>query len=60
MMIGYRHTKQSSKLLRWFRPELQLVPEDFRLAGRELARAVMSAIDGVDPAQLQTIATPRG
>jgi LacI family transcriptional regulator len=51
-------TKQSSKLLRWFRPQLQLVPEDFRLAGRELAKAVMSAIEGVDPTRLQTIATP--
>jgi LacI family transcriptional regulator len=51
-------TKLSSKLLRWFRPELMLVEEDFRLAGRELARAVMGAIAGRPPAELQTLGSP--
>lgn len=51
-------TKQSSKLLRWFRPELHLVQEDFRLAGRELARAVMGVVAGGDPASLQHIVGP--
>ncbi|MCV0396562.1 MAG: LacI family transcriptional regulator [Rhizobiaceae bacterium] len=53
-------SKQSTKLLRWFRPELRLVEEDFRLAGRELANAVMKAIDGADPAGLQSLANPSG
>lgn len=53
-------SKQSSKLLRWFRPELRLVEEDFRLAGRQLARAVMGAIAGKDTSELQTIAVPAG
>jgi len=51
-------TKQSSKLLRWFRPQLMLVEEDFRLAGRELARAVMGAIAGREACELQTVAEP--
>lgn len=51
-------SKQSSKLLRWFRPGLQLFEEDFRLAGRELARAVMGAIAGKDACELQTVAMP--
>jgi LacI family transcriptional regulator len=51
-------TKQSTKLLRWFRSELQLVEEDFRLAGRELASAVLRAIEGEDPEQLQSLVTP--
>ena len=34
-------SKQSSELLHLFRPELHVVNEDFRLAGRELAHAVM-------------------
>lgn len=51
-------SKQSTKLLRWFRPALGLVEEDFRLAGRELAAAVIRAIDGADPAGLQSLAKP--
>ncbi|MBX3574386.1 MAG: substrate-binding domain-containing protein [Mesorhizobium sp.] len=53
-------TKQSSKLLRWFRADLRLVGEDFRLAGRQLALAVMGAIAGKSASELQTIAVPAG
>lgn len=51
-------TKQSTRLVEMFRPELLVVNEDFRLAGRELARAVKACIDGADPATLQTLYVP--
>ena len=49
-------TKQSSKLVQMFRRELMVVNEDFRLAGRELARAVIGSINGAAPEKLQTLA----
>lgn len=52
-------TKQSSKLVQMFRRELMVVDEDFRLAGRELARAVIASIGGADPRGLQTLAVPK-
>jgi LacI family transcriptional regulator len=51
-------TKQSSKLVQMFRRELLLVNEDFRLAGRELARAVKASIAGADARDLQTLYVP--
>jgi LacI family transcriptional regulator len=51
-------TKQSSKLVQMFRRELMVVSEDFRLAGRELSRAVIGSIGGISPRQLQTLAAP--
>jgi len=51
-------TKQSSKLVQMFRRELMVVNEDFRLAGRELGRAVIRSIGGADPRSLQTLAAP--
>lgn len=51
-------TKQSSKLVQMFRRELMVVDEDFRVAGRELARAVIGSIAGADPRGLQTLAVP--
>jgi LacI family transcriptional regulator len=51
-------SKQSSPLLHLFRPALLVVNEDFRLAGRELARSVLGWIDGADPAALQSLAKP--
>jgi len=51
-------TKQSSRLVQMFRKELFVVDEDFRLAGRELARAVLERIDGAPPETLQTLFKP--
>lgn len=51
-------SKQSSKILQLFRPQLLVVNEDFRKAGAELARLVMASIDGAAAADLQTLATP--
>lgn len=49
-------TKQSSRLVQMFRRELMVVNEDFRLAGRELAKAVIASIGGRDARSLQTLA----
>jgi LacI family transcriptional regulator len=51
-------TKQSSRLVQMFRRELLVVNEDFRLAGRELARAVLGRIEGRPVGELQTLALP--
>jgi LacI family transcriptional regulator len=53
-------TKQSSRLVQMFRRELLVVSEDFRLAGRELARAVLGRIEGRPAETLQTLAVPEG
>lgn len=50
--------KQSMNILPWFRPQLHVINEDFRLAGRELARAVLRRIEGEDPLRLQTLSRP--
>jgi LacI family transcriptional regulator len=51
-------SKQSAKLLHLFRPQIHVVNEDFRLAGRELARSVLGRIDGLDVRSLQSLALP--
>jgi LacI family transcriptional regulator len=51
-------SKQSSELLHLFRRELLIVNEDFRLAGTELARAVLGWIGGAAPGSLQTVVKP--
>lgn len=51
-------TKQTSQLLQWYRPEMIIVNEDIRHAGRELARALMRAIDGAAPKDLQMLVGP--
>jgi LacI family transcriptional regulator len=51
--------KESFGLLRMFRPEIQVVHEDFRAAGQGLAEAVLRAIDGVPAAELQYLDVPR-
>ncbi len=48
-------SKESSTILKWFRPAMITSYEDVRLAGRELARAVLAKIDGADAANLQSI-----
>ena len=51
-------SKQSAKLLHLFRPELHVVNEDVRLAGRELARSVIALIDGAPAQSLQSLSLP--
>ena len=51
-------TKQSSDLMHLFRPQLLVVNENFRLAGSELARAVLALINGAAPGSLQSLAAP--
>ena len=51
-------SKQSFRLLPLFRPEMHVVNEDFRHAGRELARAVLGAIAGVPLVTLQSLVVP--
>lgn len=51
-------SKQSSRLLHMFRPQLHVVNEDVRLAGRELARAVIRRIAGTPVDELQSMSLP--
>lgn len=51
-------TKRNSQLLAWFRKDLLTIGEDFRIAGRDLAIAVMARIEGKEPTGLQTLAKP--
>ena len=53
-------SKQPADLLRFIRPEVMTVDEDIRLAGRELAKAVLGRIEGIAPEQLQSICMPDG
>ncbi len=50
-------SKQSSfDMLKWFRPGLNVIDEDFREAGRDLARKVLARIEGTPAEDLQTLA----
>jgi LacI family transcriptional regulator len=51
-------SKQSFRLLPLFRPELHVVNEDVRLAGRELARAVLGSIAGARLDTIQSLVVP--
>jgi LacI family transcriptional regulator len=51
--------KQGTPILNWIRPDIIAVYEDVRQSGRELAKAVIARIDGVDPGLLQSISEPR-
>lgn len=51
-------SKQASRLLHLLRPQIHVVNEDVRLAGTELARAVMARIDGKPVAALQSLSQP--
>ncbi len=53
-------TKQSTKLVQMFRPQLLVVDEDFRLAGRELARALIGSIENRPVKELQSLSVPSG
>lgn len=51
-------SKESHMLLQWLRPEVVTMREDIRLAGRELAKAVIARIEGIAPEDLQTLSYP--
>ncbi|MBO3760515.1 substrate-binding domain-containing protein [Ciceribacter sp. L1K23] len=51
-------SKQGLPILNWIRPEIITALEDVRLAGRELAKAVIARIDGISPDLLQSISQP--
>jgi LacI family transcriptional regulator len=51
-------SKQASRLLHLLRPQIHVVNEDVRLAGSELARAVMARIAGAPVAALQSLSRP--
>ncbi|MCX7305634.1 MAG: LacI family transcriptional regulator [Hyphomicrobiales bacterium] len=51
-------SKQSAKLLHMFRPEIHVVNEDVRKAGRELARSIIALIGGAPAASLQSLSQP--
>ena len=51
-------SKQSAPILNWIRPEIITAYEDVRHAGREMAKAVIARIDGVEPELLQSISKP--
>lgn len=51
-------SKQPSDILPWIRPEIIAANEDFRLAGRELAKALLDRIADRETERLQTISAP--
>jgi LacI family transcriptional regulator len=51
-------SKQSVPILNWIRPEIITAQEDVRHAGREMAKAVIARIDGVEPELLQSVSQP--
>lgn len=53
-------SKQPADLLRFMKPEIMTVAEDIRLAGRELAKAVIGRIEGVPAERLQSVSLPDG
>lgn len=48
-------SKQSINFLERFRSEIDVIPEDCRMAGRDLATAVVKSIDGTPATELQTL-----
>jgi LacI family transcriptional regulator len=51
-------SKEPHMFLQWLRPEVMTMREDIRLAGRELAKAVIARIEGNPPEELQTLSYP--
>ncbi len=51
-------SKVPSDFLRWLRPEVMTMYEDIRIAGRELAKAVIGHIEGHPPETLQSLSQP--
>ena len=50
--------KDSFGLLSHFRPELFVIPEDFRVSGNHMIRMVQAIIEGDDPKDHQILETP--
>ncbi|MBL1435715.1 MAG: LacI family DNA-binding transcriptional regulator [Rhodobacteraceae bacterium] len=50
--------KESFELLNRFRPNLYVIPENFRTAGRHLLKMILAIIDGEDPAKHQILEAP--
>lgn len=49
-------SKQSSfDMLKWFRPGLHVISEDFREAGRDLTKKLLALLGGAQPETLQTL-----
>ncbi|NSY43061.1 LacI family transcriptional regulator [Agrobacterium tumefaciens] len=51
-------SKQSAEFLNWIQPQIHTVNEDIKLAGRELANALLARINGAPPETLQSISRP--
>ncbi|WP_157014392.1 LacI family transcriptional regulator [Mesorhizobium xinjiangense] len=51
-------SKQSTQFLHWFRRQIFIAHEDFTLAGRDVARALIKRIGGARPETLQAISRP--
>ncbi|MDX3925303.1 MAG: LacI family transcriptional regulator [Shinella sp.] len=51
-------SKEPHIFLKWLRPEVMTMRENIRLAGRELAKAVVARIEGVPADQLQSLSYP--
>ncbi len=51
-------TKQCSPFMPWFRHGIMMINEDHKLAGVELAKAVLGAIAGKDVKSLQSLVAP--
>lgn len=51
-------TKQSVSFIGWYKPEILTIREDFRLAGRDLAKSVLAQINGADAKSLQHLVGP--
>ena len=51
-------SKQSAELLNWIKPQIHTVNEDIKLAGRELAKALLARISGAPPETLQSVSGP--
>ena len=45
--------ESSFAYLQWFRPQIHVIAEDFREAGRDLARSVLGLIEGEPVSRFQ-------
>lgn len=52
------YVKESFQLMEKFRPDIFVVHENFRAAGKSLGNAIEQTLNGVSPTQLQVLETP--